>query len=129
HADTEHLHLRGTHLPMDELRRAVADSPAGARVLVLDACRSGALTRVKGGRPAPSFDVRAEAVSGGPQGFVILTSSAAGEASQESDKLGASFFTHYLASALIGASDRNGDGVVTLAEAFSYAADRTVAAT
>src|SRR5262249_27473133 len=69
-----------------------------------------------------------EAVAGA-RGLAILTSSAAGEDSQESDQLAASFFTHYLASALLGAADRDGDGRVTLAEAFGYAADRTRDAT
>ncbi|RMG14383.1 MAG: caspase family protein [Deltaproteobacteria bacterium] len=128
HADAESLHLRGTKLPLRELKDLVAGSAARARVLVLDACRSGAITRVKGGRPGPSFEVEAEAPLRA-EGLAILTSSAAGEDAQESDALQASFFTHYLTSALRGAADRDGDGVVTLAESFSYAAKRTVAAT
>ncbi len=128
HGDAQALHLRGTRLAIEELRNLVVGSAATARVLVLDACRSGALTRVKGGRPGPSFainvDDRLEA-----EGLAVLTSSAAGEDAQESDALGASFFTHYLASGLIGAADRNADGRVTLAEAFAYASDRTLAAT
>jgi hypothetical protein len=58
-----------------------------------------------------------------------LTSSAAGEDSQESDELRASFFSHYLASALLGSGDANHDGRVTLGEAFGYASDRTLEAT
>jgi hypothetical protein len=128
HGDAEALHLRGTRLPLAELRDLVTGSPAGVRVLVLDACRAGAMTRVKGGRPGPAFrvdvDDRLDA-----EGVAILASSAAGEDSQESDQLGASFFTHYLASALIGAADRNGDGKVTLGESFTWASERTLAAT
>jgi hypothetical protein len=128
HADAESLHLAGAHLPLGELKALVATSPSAARVLVVDACRSGALTRVKGGRPAPSFDVRVEPPAGAT-GLAILTSSAAGEDSQESDQLSASFFTHYLVSALMGAADRDQDGRVTLSEAFGYSSDRTLAAT
>lgn len=128
HADAEALHLRGTRMPLAELRDLVTGSPAGVRVLVLDACRAGALTRVKGGRPGPSFRVDVEDRLDA-EGVAILTSSAAGEDSQESDHLGASFFTHYLASALIGAGDRNGDGKVSLGESFTYASERTLAAT
>ena len=58
-----------------------------------------------------------------------MTSSAAGEDAQESDALGASIFTHHLVSALLGAANRDRDGRVTVAEAFAYAADRTLAAT
>lgn len=128
HADADALHLSGSRLPMAVLRGLVSGSSATARVLVIDACRSGAVTRIKGGRPGPSFNVRLETPLGA-QGFAILTSSAAGEDSQESDQLGASFFTHYLSSGLIGAADRNKDGHVTLGEAFSYASERTLAAT
>lgn len=128
HADAGSLHLDGTRLSMAELRDLVARSPAEASVLIVDACRSGALTRVKGGRPGPSFDVRVESPIDA-RGYAILTSAAAGEDAQESDELGASFFTHFLASALIGAADQNRDGAVTLGEAFSYAAGRTLSAT
>jgi hypothetical protein len=128
HADAESLHLGGSRLPLEELRNLVAGSPAATRVLVLDACRSGGLTRVKGGQPGPAFELRASAPLG-PRGVAILTSSAAGEDAQESDDLGASFFTHFLVSALRGAADRDGDGRVTLGEAFTYASERTVTAT
>ena len=51
------------------------------------------------------------------------------EAAQESDKIGASFFTHYLISGLRGAADTAGNGLVTLNEAYSYAFQETLAST
>ncbi|MEP6654215.1 MAG: caspase family protein [Myxococcales bacterium] len=128
HGDAESLHLRRTRLSVTELRDLVAGSSADARVLVVDSCRSGALTRVKGGRPGPSFDVRVDD-AGAPKGLAILTSSAAGEDAQESDQLQSSVFTHHLVSALMGAGDRDGDGHVNVDEAFGYASDRTLAST
>lgn len=128
HADGQALHLRGTRFDLTELRDRVVSSKARARVLVLDACRSGVLTRVKGGVQGPVFPVETSPPLSA-QGVAILASSAAGEDSQESDELGASFFTHYFVSALLGAADRNGDGEVTLGEAFEYASERTLAAT
>jgi hypothetical protein len=128
HADAESLHLGGSRLPVGELRDLVAGSPAATRVLVLDACRSGGLTRVKGGRPGPAIELQVTAPLGA-RGVALLTSSAAGEDAQESDALSASFFTHFLTSALRGAADRDGDGRVTLGEAFTYASERTVSAT
>lgn len=128
HADAEALHLRGSRLPMSDLRGLVEGSPASVRLLVIDACRSGAMTRVKGGRPGAAFAIDFDRELAA-RGVAILTSSAAGEDSQESDKLGSSFFTHYLASGLVGAADRNDDGEVTLAEAFGYASERTLVAT
>jgi hypothetical protein len=127
HADAEGLHLSGERFPLDELRETVAAIPASARVLIVDACRSGALTRVKGGRPGPNFDMHVEPPIGA-RGFAILTSSAAGEDAQESDEVGSSLFTHYLNSALMGAGDSNSDGSVTIEEAFAYASDRTIVA-
>ncbi|HWE28633.1 MAG TPA: caspase family protein [Polyangia bacterium] len=128
HADAEGLHLGGERFPLDELRDTVAAIPASARVLVVDACRSGSLTRVKGGRPGPSFAVHLDAPIGA-RGLAILTSSAADENSQESDEVGSSLFTHFLTSALMGAGDKNDDGAVTIEEAFAYASERTIVAT
>ena len=125
HADAEALHLRGTHLPFDEIRDLVKSSPATIRLLVVDACRSGTATRVKGVRAAPEFKIdlenRVEA-----EGTAILTSSTADESSQESDRLRASFFSHHLVNALRGAADRNGDGRVTLSEAYDYTYAQTL---
>ena len=128
HADAENLHLGGTHLGTRELRDILAGSSAGSRVLVIDACRSGAVTRVKGGSPTPPFAVNLGDVAP-PTGLAIMTSSAEGEDSQESDVLSGSFFTHYFNSGLIGAADQNHDGLVTLAEAFSFASEQTYRAT
>ena len=51
------------------------------------------------------------------------------EAAQESDNIGASFFTHYLVSGLRGAADADHDGVVTLNEAYQYAFNETLVRT
>ena len=128
HADAENLHLGGTHLGTRELRDILAGSSAGSRVLIIDACRSGAVTRVKGGTPSKPFAVNLGELSP-PTGLAIMTSSAEGEDSQESDLLAGSFFTHYFNSGLIGAADQNHDGLVTLAEAFSFASEQTYRAT
>jgi hypothetical protein len=128
HADAESLHLDGTHLALDELRKVVEGSPATMRLLVVDACRSGSVTRVKGVKPAASFAIDLEDQSAA-EGFAIITSSAAGESSQESDDLQGSFFSHHLMNALRGAADRDADGRVTLNEAYSYAYTQTLRST
>jgi hypothetical protein len=128
HADAEALQLAGTRLSTIELRDLVYGSAATVRVLVIDACRSGAVTRTKGGRRGPAFAIDLDERLRS-KGVAILTSSAEGEDSQESDELRASFFTHYLASALRGAADSDADHRVTLVEAFTYASEHTLAAT
>lgn len=122
------LMLDGTELPLEALKSRLAQAPADVRIGIFDACRSGVLTRAKGVRHAPAFDIEARPTQDA-HGTVILTSSAADEDSQESDALGGSYFTHHLASGLLGDADRSGDGEVTLGEAYAYAYSRTVADT
>ncbi len=125
HADAEALHLGPGSLAVRELEQLVRGSAATFRLLVLDACRSGALTRVKGGTPIPPFELTASERAPG-EGAVFLTSSSASEDSQESDELKGSFFTHAFVSGLLGAADADGDGRVTLDEAYRHAYEATV---
>lgn len=127
HADADALHLGTTRLDTDRLRRLVRGSPASFRMLVLDACRSGALTRAKGGRRVAPFAVELDDHLAG-EGVVFMTASAATEDAQESDELRGSFFTHYLLSALRGAADDDGDGWVSVAEAYDHAYASTIRA-
>lgn len=127
HALDGNLRLGDTDYPLAALRERLSSSSAEVRIAFLDACRSGAITRRKGARRAPAFEVDA-----GPRaarGLVILTSSSNDEDSQESDRITGSFFTHALVSGLLGEADASGDGRVSLAEAYAYAYDRTVAGT
>jgi len=128
HAKDGALRLGGTRLPLEALKARLARGPAEIRIGIFDACRSGALTRTKGARRAPAFEIESDA-SQGARGMVLLTSSAADEDSQEADPIRGSYFSHHLASALLGGADRSGDGRVSLAEAYAYAYARTVADT
>jgi hypothetical protein len=58
-----------------------------------------------------------------------MASSTGQELSRESDSLKSSYFTHHLIVALRGAGDADGDGRVSLDEAYRYAYRRTLAAT
>lgn len=129
HGDADALHLGDTNLKLRELEALVRGSSAQVRILVIDSCRSGSITRVKGGRPAAPLALPAVAVEESPgEGLIVLTASTAGEDAQESDQLGGSFFTHYLLSGLRGAADDNSDSTVTVAEAFAYTRDQTILA-
>jgi hypothetical protein len=128
HAKDGELRLRDTRMPLAELRQRLQEAPADVRIGLFDSCQSGAITRMKGVRPAPAFDVQ-RAREAGPKGLVLIASSASDEESQESDEIAGSFFTHYLASGLLGDADASGDGKVTLAEAYTYAYGRTVGST
>ncbi len=128
HADVEGLHPGPAEsLSYEELRAIMRGSPANVRLLVLDACRSGELTHVKGGKPAAEFHLTADSMPD-VEGLVMISSSAAGEDSHESERLGASFFSHHFSNALLGAGDENGDGRITLNEAYAYAYQNTLRA-
>ena len=124
HADVEGLHPGPETLRYGELKAMVAGSSARARVLILDGCRSGGLTNVKGASEAPVFSLGEP--GGAAQGIAMISSSAAGEDSQESERLGASFFSHHLLNAFLGAGDANADGKITLNEAYKYAYHNTL---
>jgi hypothetical protein len=125
HADAQNLHLGGTELSTEELSKLVRLSPARLKVLLLDACRSGALTRVKGGHQVSPFQIGVEDQLRF-EGYAVITSSSAGEDSQESDALRSSIFTHHFLTALRGPADVNRDGLVTLGEAYAYAYEQSL---
>jgi hypothetical protein len=130
HADSNALHIAGERFPLDELEALVRGSAAGFRLLLVDACRSGGLTSVKGIKRAPVFALGgASSSSSAPaEGYVVFTAAAAGEDAQESERLMGSFFTHHFISGLLGAADKNGDNAITLSEAYSYTFQETVRA-
>ncbi|MBT8452346.1 MAG: caspase family protein [Deltaproteobacteria bacterium] len=127
HADENALHLGETALVLEELRGLVQGSAAAFRLLMVDACRSGGLTQVKGGRMVPPSTIffRDDLVG---QGMVYLSATAADEDAQESEEIRGSFFTHYLVTGLLGAADADEDGAVDLNEAYRFAYDNTLRA-
>ena len=106
HAKDGALRLGDTRLPFEALKRRLARAPADIRIAIFDSCRSGALTRTKGARQGAGLRGRGRRRAR-RTGLVILTSSAADEDSQESDALGGSYFSHHLASGLLGDADRS----------------------
>ncbi|HTX72420.1 MAG TPA: caspase family protein [Rectinemataceae bacterium] len=126
HSDESGLELGSESLGYDRLRSDIEGVGADIQLAIVDSCSSGSFTRAKGGtaRPAFLFDASTETT-----GHAYLTSSSADESAQESDRLGGSFFTHYLVSGLRGAADLDGKGVVTLNEAYAFAFKETLAST
>jgi hypothetical protein len=123
HADENGLLLGRQSLDYREFRKRMNGLGADVRIAVLDACASGALTRMKGGRAVPAFMVDKSSRS---EGYAFLTSSSGSEASQESDQLRGSYFTHALNTGLRGAADASRDGKVTLHEAYQFAYHETL---
>lgn len=126
HSDEQGILLGGNRMEYRVLRKLIDKVPADVRVAILDSCASGAFTRSKGGTKRAPFLVGS---GNDVKGHAYLTSSSADEAAQESDRVGGSFFTHYLATGLRGAADADGDRMITLTEAYQFAFDETLART
>jgi hypothetical protein len=126
HSDEDNILLGKEKIAYRDLRETIEDMDVDVRIAILDSCASGAFTRIKGGKKRQPFlldsayDMR---------GYAVLTSSSSSEASQESDLIRASFFTHYLISGMRGAADMSQDGRVTLSEAYQFAFNETLAQT
>ena len=125
HADRDGLRLGRQHLAFEELTALVEASGARIRLQVVDACHAGSLTRPKGATPTSSFLVDVDS-SLAAEGRVVIASSAQDEYSQESDLIGASYFTHFLVSGLRGAADADADRRVTLDELYGYLYSETL---
>ncbi len=121
HGDDKALRMRGERWPIQDFSAAITDLGADTTVAVIDACHSGALIRgrSKGLSTGPSFHV-ALLRDRMPKGEVWITSSGADEVAQESDLLQSSYFAHNWLTGLRGAADADGDGQITLGEAYQH---------
>lgn len=128
HARAGSFSLGGEELAVATLREKLRQIPSTLTLVVLDACQSGQFARIKGVEAAADFSYNSVSRLT-TKGIAVMASSTAQELSQESDELHASYFTHHLIVALRGAADSDGDGRVSLDEAYRYAYRRTLAST
>lgn len=128
HARADALNLGEDELSLSELRALLEAVPATFKLVVLDACQTGAISNVKGAHTQGDF--LANSVNRlSSAGTAIMASSSGSELSQESEQIGGSFFTHHFVVGLRGAADSDADGRVTLSEAHRYAYHQTLIAT
>jgi len=128
HARSSALELGPEEMPLVDLRARLVAMSGGLTVVLLDACQSGAFSRVKGAAPAADFSYNSRAHLSAT-GIAVLASSTGNELSQESDRLASSYFTHHLMVGLRGAGDTSKDGRVSLDEAYRYAYHQTLLST
>jgi hypothetical protein len=126
HSDEDGLLLNRERYAYRNLREEINQIPSDMRIVILDSCSSGAFTRAKGGVKTQPFLIDSSLSA---EGYAFLTSSSATEASQESDSIESSYFTHSLVAGLRGAADTVGDGRVTLNEVYRFAYTETLAKT
>lgn len=126
HSDENALLLGNDTYDYSTLKAAISDVPSDVHVVMLDSCFSGNFIRAKGGQRQKSFLIDDSTVV---QGHAYLSSSSESEASQESDTIQASFFTHAMVTGLRGAADASGDNKVSLNELYYYAFNETLSQT
>ena len=125
HSDGQSLYPHGEALAVTDVRDRLSRMAARVRVGVLDTCRGGNWTQAKGITVGPPLEP-VDLLNVSAEGTALVSSSSGFEAAHEADDAHGSFFKHYFTAGLLGAADTNGDGDVTLEEAFEYARERTV---
>ena len=113
--DGRHLVLSDTAVPVMRIKQIMDAAPARAKVILLDACHSGADIGKKG--PQPMTQEFIARVFEQAEGMAILASCKQGQLSYEWRAQERSVFTHYLLEALKGEADRDGKGFVTVQDA------------
>lgn len=113
--DGRRLVLGDTAVPISRVKKIMEESPARAKVVVLDACHSGADIGGKGPRPMSAEFIRR--VFEQAEGLAILASCKQGQLSYEWRENERSVFTHFLLEALTGEADRDGKGFITVQDA------------
>ncbi|MEE9255707.1 MAG: caspase family protein, partial [bacterium] len=113
--------LFGTAMSMGGLQSVFRRIRSERLVFIADACYSGAVggRTILSSRRATVSDQFMNRLSKG-KGRIILSAAGANQVAQEDEKLGHGVFTYYLIKALKGAGDRDGDGYVTVDEAYDY---------
>lgn len=110
--DGHMLTLSDTAVPVSRVKAIMEAAPARAKVIVMDACHSGADIGSKGPRPmSPEFIQR---VFEQAEGLAILSSCKQMQLSYEWRTQERSVFTHFLLEALGGEADRDEKGFVTV---------------
>lgn len=102
---------------------ALDQSSAKNKICIADACYAGGIDNVKSGTRQPQLAYY-DAFKKSSPGTAFFLSSRQEEYSLEDHGLRSGIFSHYLIKALKGDADKNGNGIVTIQEAFDYVGHR-----
>ena len=132
--DTDPNDLASTAFPMWDMETALKRYIVADRVVILaDACHSGGVGQDTGLRSFGNANLINSYLANLDKtkpGRAIMTASETNQLSREGDQWkGHGVFTYYLLEALKGKADTDGDGIVTIAEAFKYVYDHVRSAT
>jgi hypothetical protein len=120
-ADAKLAALRHTAIAIRDVRQILEQSPARAKVIIIDACHAGASIGKATTIMAPEFIQRVFAQA---EGMVVFCSCKQGQQSWEWPGKRQSVFTHYLLEALDGHADYDQKGFVTVTDANRYVVDQ-----
>lgn len=119
--DGQSVVLEDTAVSIERVKRIMESANARAKVLILDACHSGANIMGKGPKKmSPEF---LERVFEQAEGLAILASCKQNELSYEWRENDQSVFTHYLLDALVGNADRDEKNFVTVQDVNRHVSD------
>ncbi len=114
--DCDHKNLGLTALRSSELKDALQECKAAQKMLILDCCHAGGERSETVGKSGEELGRE----FGGARGLLTLASCRKHEFSNEWEAREQGLFTYYLAEALNGAADRDGDRIVDADEAYLY---------
>ena len=116
-------------IPLDKIYKLLELSPAGVKLLMVDACRNdprpGGQKAMKATTETKGF---AKTLENPPKGILVLSSCAPGQVSWEDEKIQHGVFMKYVLEGLGGAADQSvGDRNqrVSLLELYRYTSDKT----
>lgn len=128
--DTNVQNLESTAIPMNVIASAMEMIPTQNVIFIIDSCYSGNSI----GRSFPfgpqtrDFDDPKPFVSAiaGKEGRVVITSAKPNQVALELDNLKHGLFSYFLLEAMRGFADQDGNGLVSLIEAYGYISNRVV---
>ncbi len=119
--DAQAAALSDTSISMARVHQIMEESQARAKVIVLDACHSGASVGKSSPRMSPEF---IERVFEQAEGLAVLASCKQNQQSWEWPEEDHGVFTHFLLEALDGDADFDEKGFVTVQDVGRYVTDQ-----
>jgi predicted MPP superfamily phosphohydrolase len=120
-ADARYTSITDTAIDINRVKQIIQESAARAKVIVLDACHSGAQI---GKAPPEMTEDFVRHVFAEAEGMAILASCKQKQVSWEWPEKGQSVFTYYLLEGLRGAADLDRKGFVTVGDINQYITDK-----
>ena len=114
--------LADTAINILSVERRLAESKAGKRLLLLDACRERPAAEGKGGDGSGAMTAAFRDALARAAGQAVLASCDAGQVSYENPELGHGVFTHFLIRGMRGHAVADNRGFITLGSVSDYIA-------